>query len=125
METKGIREEVREILNSSFEIRISDYRDYDPEGCNNGGSYAFYETYKKLHNNKWEVRYTTSSDFPYCDQCGTFGACCCEPEDGYRTMSTEELIDIIIDWLKKTDVFIYADDSCIKDEDQFIDEADL
>jgi hypothetical protein len=61
---------------------ISDYTGYDPDRCNNGGSYGFWENYNYIGGGEYEHTYHTTADFEYCPYCGSFnsGDCCSEPE---------------------------------------------
>ena len=60
---------------------ISDYIDYNPDLCNNGGCYGFWENYNYIGDGKYEHIYHTTADFEYCPYCGDFNSgCCSEPE---------------------------------------------
>lgn len=57
-------------------LTIVDERDYDPEKCNNGGKYRYFEDY--FRNNPDEnfiVSYNTSAEFDYCQVQGAFQSC--------------------------------------------------
>ena len=62
--------------------RINDYTGYDPDRCNNGGAYGFWEDYEYIGNGQYEHSYHTTADFEYCHYCGSFnrGSCCSEFE---------------------------------------------
>ena len=59
-------------IKDAKKVVFSDYSNYKPETCRNGGDYAFYEVYERIGDNKWECHYETSADFEYCPVCGSF-----------------------------------------------------
>ena len=68
-----------------MKVRIVNNSRYKPETCCNGGDYGFTETYISIGGGKFELIYGTTSEFPYCEFCGSFyqGDCSChmrEPE---------------------------------------------
>ena len=91
-------------LKNISRVRFNDYTEYDSGKCSNGGCYGFWIDYNKLPNEKWEVSYGTTADFPYCPCCGSFNehyegdeACY---ESGYscgdfETVTEAELLDRI------------------------------
>lgn len=69
-------------------VKVTDYSDYDPYLCNNGGKYWYAEKYSMQDDGKYLVSYSTSADMQYCVCCGQFGHSECE-NDIY--VSEEEL----------------------------------
>src|SRR5574343_1468419 len=62
-------------LNIGESLTICTRESENPSLRNNGGDYDFYETYKRVSENEFEVSYSTSSDFEYCDKEGSFQSC--------------------------------------------------
>jgi hypothetical protein len=80
-------------------VRFVDDSNYESGKCCNGGSYGFTETYYKItdigdeHFGNFYLSYGTTSDFSYCEMCGTFtDNCGCE----YHTVITEEKLSELI-----------------------------
>ena len=86
-------------------INLNDYSDYDENLCNNGGHYGFWTRYTSIGNDKWEVSYHTTSDFPYCDVCGSFGEHDHAPWE-YDVITTEELYSLVDNFKEDDDHFI-------------------
>ena len=91
---KEFKKILKELKEGSV-ITVTDYSDYDYQYCTTGGAYSYTESYKKLENGKFEVEYSTSSSFNYCEYCGQFinGECNCYEE--YEQISIEELAEIL------------------------------
>jgi hypothetical protein len=45
---------------------IKVWTDYDPDKCRNGGKYRFTTTFYPVENG-FEVDFSTSADFPFCE----------------------------------------------------------
>jgi hypothetical protein len=62
-------------------VRITDWSEYESSKSSNGGSYSFTETYtpvgisfiEKEYQIMYQVKFTTSADFQYCENTGSFG----------------------------------------------------
>lgn len=85
-------------------VRISDYTKYKAETCNNGGDYAFYTTFYRIEGDKYEVVYSNSasSDFVYCNACGSFysdSECSCGGEN--KIVTSIEVNAIMQEIIKK------------------------
>ena len=65
--------EIKKAVRDSKVIRIYDYSEYNPDLCNNGGCYEYWDKYEKLDNGKFRVSYHTSAEFKFCPVCGMFG----------------------------------------------------
>lgn len=75
-------------------VDITNWTEYDPDRCNNGGAYSYTTIYRR-NGDRWAVTYSTSAEFDYCPYCGRFGDDC-----GYthpEHISTYELIKTIAD----------------------------
>ena len=55
-----------------MKIIIVDNSHYKSETCNNGGDYSFTTIYTLRPDSKFDVTFSTSSEFQYCHLCGTF-----------------------------------------------------
>ena len=82
-------------------IRVTDWADYDPAKCRNGGKYRFTTTFYPVENG-FEVDFSTSADFPFCDVLGSFQQCGrCQWFDGedctidYEVWTLKEVEDYI------------------------------
>lgn len=82
-------------------IRVTDWTNYDPAKCRNGGKYRFTTTFYPVENG-FEVDFSTSADFPFCDILGTFQKCNrCHWFDGkdctidYEVWTQQEVEDYI------------------------------
>jgi len=85
-------------------VKIMDYKDYDPNLCNNGGKYGFTNEYYRIDDNNFECHYFTTADFNFCEITGRFQECHTCPSVDYiingcneefNVVSEEELIDIL------------------------------
>jgi hypothetical protein len=56
----------------TYTVRFSDYTNYHPQRCRNGGEYAFWEKASVENGQIVGGKHTTSSDFNYCPYCGQF-----------------------------------------------------
>lgn len=82
----------------------------DSGKSSNGGDYAFWAEFRPVPNNKWEVEYSTSSEFQYCYISGVFQECnsCSDydPVSGCQrqpeTLTTAEVVELIGDHPRKT-----------------------
>jgi hypothetical protein len=62
-------------------VKITDWSDYESALSSNGGRYSFTETYtpigisfiEKEYQIMYQVKFTTSADFQYCENTGIFG----------------------------------------------------
>jgi len=82
-------------LKNINKVKIRDYRDYDPNLCNNGGMYGFTETYYRKDDDTFEIHYFTTADFDYCEKTGRFQEChTCSGRD-YETGECAEKFDIV------------------------------
>ena len=67
-----------------MKIKIVDNRGYESGKSCNGGCYSFTKTFELMSDHFYRVTYSTSSEFEYCSNCGTFGRyedhknCCTE-----------------------------------------------
>lgn len=77
-------------INEIKKVVVTDWSDYDPDLCNNGGRYAYYTEYAKQDDGLWAVSYDTSSDLEFCPCCGRFG---CDECDEYERISTSEMLE--------------------------------
>ena len=91
-------------LKNINKVKIRDYRDYDPNLCNNGGKYGFTETYYRKEDNTFEIHCFTTAYFDYCEKWGLFQECRNCPNQDYKTgeclekytvVTEEELINIL------------------------------
>ena len=66
-----------------MKVKITDYTNFASDSCCNGGNYSFTVTYRQIDDDNFEVRHSTSSEYPYCPLCGNFyqGNCPCGKED--------------------------------------------
>ena len=67
--------DISEKIRNAKEIEIADYTNYCSYKCNNGGQYAFYETFFRVDENTFELEHSTSAEFPYCKVDGEFASC--------------------------------------------------
>lgn len=76
-------------------VTVYDYSGYNAATSSNGGDYGFWQVYRPIAADRYEVRHYTTADFSYCEYCGSFnqGDCGCwhEPE----TVSEAELLQLI------------------------------
>ena len=64
-------------------IRFSDYSDYDPNLCHDGGRYGFWTDYIREESGNYRIEYGTTSDMEFCPCCGSFNDHYrYDPEDG-------------------------------------------
>lgn len=77
-----------------FGVIITDYSEYDPRRCCNGGGYWYSTEYHLLPSGKYEVSYDTSAEFPYNHAVGGFGED--ESEYEYETVSLTEVIHAVL-----------------------------
>ena len=90
-------------------IILGDYTDYEQERSCNGGCYAYFTTFKRIDDNKWEVTYSTTSEFEYCLYMGRFQSCkdCCLVDsegctpDVYTDKMVEEEISVWEEYQRK------------------------
>lgn len=89
-------------------VSITDFSDYEEGKSNTGGKYAYNTTYAKIGENKWEVSYSTTADFEYCEICGSFGHNRedCQWQSDNEIITTEELDDIILKLVNDADIEI-------------------
>lgn len=96
-ESSSIVKEIRKLIKSGFAlvvINITDYTDYDPDRCNDGGAYSFTTRYIYHDRASFERYYLTSADMDYCPYCGCFTSTCdCEEPD---IVSFYDVLDEII-----------------------------
>lgn len=90
----------KEELENVKKVRFNDYLNYDPEKCNDGGSYGFWTDYSHLENGNWEISYGTTADMEFCPCCGSFGDHYDYGEEEYscgdfETVTTDELLEKI------------------------------
>lgn len=78
-------------LKGIVEIQCNDYTEYDSERCHDGGAYAYYTTYKRLPNNKWEITYDASCGC--CPVCGRIGSCDCYEWSTPEVISSLEMVE--------------------------------
>lgn len=80
-------------------ITLADYSGYEPDKCNNGGCYIYYETYTQTDSCSWVKTYSSSAglDFDYCPCCGNFytGSQCNHCDGKFEYVSTGDLIAIL------------------------------
>lgn len=81
-------------------INLDDYSNYESSRSCNGGCYSFHQTLTKIGKDKWEVSYSTSSDFQYCKYTGNFCQDDCEncSQAGYETITSIEVIKRMRAW---------------------------
>lgn len=75
-------------MNIIKRAKVSDYRNFKAERCSNDGCYGFGQTYTLANEErlrlgldaepKYRVKYWTTADFDYCEDCGSFGSCGCD-----------------------------------------------
>ena len=78
-------------------ISLTDLTDFESRLSNNGGKYSFTTRFEREdETSPWQVSYGTSSDFPYCQYCGSFGDRFVpdedEPDGGYYQCGGPEFI---------------------------------
>jgi hypothetical protein len=66
---------------------MTDYSQYEETKSNDGGAYSFTQRYTKLENGMWKISFHTSSNFDYCECCGSFHSseCSCDGEHSIYT----------------------------------------
>ncbi len=82
-------------LTNINKVKVRDYRDYDPNLCNNGGKYGFTDTYYRKDNNTFEIHYFTTAEFDYCEKTGRFQECHTCPSINYITKECDEEFNVI------------------------------
>lgn len=97
-------------------VVFKDFSNYDPNKCNNGGSYGFWKTYTRLTSEIFEISYGTTADFDYCPVCGCFADHYDGDEDsdytsGYScgefdTITEKELLKRINAFIETEDYYI-------------------
>jgi hypothetical protein len=104
-------------------VVIRDYSCFCPLKCVNGGHYKYTTTYNKINDNEFEVVYSTSAEFPFCDKNSTFQDCTlCQGWDNehnkctidYQKVSEETLKQIISDSMNNGRVEIEIDGEIVK-----------
>lgn len=55
-----------------MKVVIINNSQYKAGTCSNGGDYGFSETYVFREDGNFEVIHGTTSEFPYCELCGSF-----------------------------------------------------
>ena len=76
-----------------MKVKIVDNSHYRSETCKNGGDYSFTTIYTLRPDSKFDVTFSTSSEFQYCHLCGTFyhgDSCPCGME-GPDVVSLEQV----------------------------------
>ena len=73
-------------------VDITNWSEYDPDRCNNGGGYSYTTIYRR-DGDRWSITYSTSVDFEYCPYCGKFGDDCGCTHPEY--ISTDALVRTI------------------------------
>lgn len=73
-------------------VGITNWSEYDPDRCNNGGAYSYTTIYRR-DGDRWSINYSTSADFEYCPYCGNFGDDCGCTHPEY--ISTDALVRTI------------------------------
>ena len=61
-------------LERATKIIVDDFRDWVPGRDSNGGNYSYHYIFEAVPNG-FKVKYSTSSDFPYCEKYGYFTEC--------------------------------------------------
>ncbi|RLF37926.1 MAG: hypothetical protein DRN03_01130 [Thermoplasmata archaeon] len=115
--------EVREKVERARVVTITDFSNYCKWKGSNGGQYSFSVTFKRTSENRWMIRYSTSSEFNYCRVFGEFrdcwdceyfdietGECRAKPE----TVTTQEVINKVIRALSDDFSEIDIDDETVK-----------
>lgn len=80
-------------------LDIRDYRQYIGGQCTNGGAYGYITSYYLRPDGRWDVLYSTTAEFSFCEFCGNFcddSSCACgrtEPD----TISGNELLALVLD----------------------------
>lgn len=99
------KEKLLDILNKAYKVYISDYSDYDPNLCHNGGKYSYTLIGVKKSNREWRVWYSTSSDIAFCSRYGKFQKCmsyywdCFDCDNGEDIVTQDKLIEMINDFI--------------------------
>ena len=115
--------EVREKVEKARVVIITDYSNYCKWKCNNGGQYSFSVSFRRISDDKWIIRYSTSAEFPYCYRYGEFRDCWdCEHYDiennecraEPETATTQEVINEVIRALSDDFAEIDVDDETVK-----------
>lgn len=65
-------DERKKIENFKTSVKITDYSNYKQETCRNGGDYSFTIEYVPDGMGMYDEVHSTSSEFRYCRNCGTF-----------------------------------------------------
>jgi hypothetical protein len=69
------------MITGNIVVRITDWSIYEISKSSNGGRYSFTETYTPIgisfiegeYTIMFQIKFTTSADFQYCENSGTFG----------------------------------------------------
>jgi hypothetical protein len=101
----------KEEMKNIKRVRFNDYSNYDPEKCNDGGSYGFWTDYSCLENGNWEISYGTTADMEFCPCCGSFGDHYDYGEEEYscgdfETVTTDELLEKVNSFEEKEGEYI-------------------
>lgn len=75
-------------------VDITNWSEYDPDRCNNGGGYSYTTTYRR-DGDRWSINYSTSAEFELCPYCGLFGGDCGCTRPEY--IPTDEMVRTIAD----------------------------
>lgn len=95
------RKELKKLLKNAGSVLIEDMSDYVPGKADSGGCYIWRWLYQRAAKNRWEIYYSTSAAYAFCEKCGCFFHNAEECSLDYQVCTTEELIDVILDCLEK------------------------
>lgn len=89
-------------------ITFVDNSEYDPDKCRNGGAYSFSCKYirEKSNSDKWIRKYGTSTDFAYCERCGTFNHSTYECDNDEYIITTDELLYKMVNYKEDDEHFV-------------------
>ena len=116
MEFINLKCEVYKNLTLGKSISLYDGREYENGKDNNGGRYSFTVDFINLGNYKAEIKYSTSSDFGYCEVCGNFtnsqnGSCSNCHSYELKICNYMEIADLIVREIGKNIFHLhYGDD---------------
>jgi len=89
------------------QIELHDESNFVSELSNNGGCYSYINCYKRIKNDIWEVKYSTSAEFEFCPITGSFDECkncfcydgqeCNAESQKITTSKIEEILEIYPD----------------------------
>lgn len=107
-------------INEIKKVVVTDWSDYDPDLCSNGGKYAYYTEYARNDDGTWAVSYGTSADFGYRSCCGVFGECECDSCDSsdFEHITTSEMLKRLAEDVANDDCTIECYDSSPSEEEE-------